>query len=280
MRCNPHRSRSHGLLRVPEPAERHGDLTEDRSPASIITCRLTAIGERPSGNGSTSRCGPACWGGRLAVRARFRSLRQTPVEHGDSLPEQRRRRAFPRFPLVDDGFPRRAHQRGQLRLAQSSRATNRANLRVVIVWNAGPGQWRATIVWANCPPKVRPPKRPGSGGSRAASEAAKGGPSVIGHRQASVSGRRPQRLDVHPDRNASTGNGRSAWSLRCVANARARARIFGGVARRPASHVRYDSGDTPSMAANAACDFPNAIRHSRSVRGSTTFTPCHRRRPP
>ena len=45
---------------------------------------------------------------------------------------------------------------------------------------------------------------------------------------------------------------------------------WGGVARRPASHVRYDSGDTPSIAANAACDFPSAIRHSRSVRGSTT----------
>ena len=26
------------------------------------------------------------------------------------------------------------------------------------------------------------------------------------------------------------------------------------VVRRPASHVRYDSGDTPSIAANAACD--------------------------
>ena len=70
--------------------------------------------------------------------------------------------------------------------------------------------------------------------------------------------------------SASTGNGRSAWSSRCVASARARASIVSGVARRPASHVRYDSGDTPSIAANAACDFPNAIRHSRSVRGSTT----------
>ena len=45
-----------------------------------------------------------------------------------------------------------------------------------------------------------------------------------------------------------------------------------GVARRPASHVRYDSGDAPSVAANAACDWPNAIRHSRSVQGSTTTT--------
>ena len=39
---------------------------------------------------------------------------------------------------------------------------------------------------------------------------------------------------------------------------------------RPASHVRYDSGDAPSVTANAACDWPNEIRHSRSVQGSTT----------
>ena len=52
--------------------------------------------------------------------------------------------------------------------------------------------------------------------------------------------------------------------------ARARASIVSGVARRPASHVRYDSGDAPSITANAACDWPSAIRHSRSVRGSTT----------
>ena len=56
----------------------------------------------------------------------------------------------------------------------------------------------------------------------------------------------------------------------CVASVRARASIFSGVARRPASHVRYDSGDAPSVAANAACDWPSAIRHARSVRGSTT----------
>ena len=57
-------------------------------------------------------------------------------------------------------------------------------------------------------------------------------------------------------------------SSRCVASARARASIFSGGARRPASHVRYDSGDAPSVAANAACDWPNEIRHSRSVQGA------------
>ena len=76
-------------------------------------------------------------------------------------------------------------------------------------------------------------------------------------------------LTCTPISSASTGKGRSACSSRCVASARARAMTWGGVARRPASHVRYDSGDTPSIAANAACDWPSAIRHARSVRGST-----------
>ena len=110
----------------------------------------------------------------------------SPVERGDSLPEHGRRRAFPRLPLVDDGFVRRTHQRGQLRLAHAARATNRANLRVVVAWNAGPGQWRATIIWADRAPIVRPPKRPGSDGSRADPEAAKGRPGVISHWQPPV----------------------------------------------------------------------------------------------
>ena len=215
------------------------------------------------------------------MRSRFRSLRQTLVEHGDSLPEQRRRRAFPRLPLVDDGFPRRAHQRGQLRLAQSARATHRTNLRGVVAWNAGPGQWRTTIIWADRPPKVRPPKRSGSGGSRTSPKAAEG--RLACHRLPAAARRRAAARSVltcTPMSSASTGNGRGVCSSRCIANARALARIFGGVARRPASHVRYDSGDTPSMAANEDCDWPSAIRHSRSVRGSTTVTPCHRRRSP
>ena len=129
----------------------------------------------------------------------------SPVEHGDSLPEHGRRRAFPRLPLIDDGLPRRAHQRSQLRLAQAARATQRANLHIVVAWHAGPGQWRATIIWADHPPIVRPPKRPGRGGSRAGSEVAKGGPGVMGHRQPPVPGRRPQRLDVHADQQREHG---------------------------------------------------------------------------
>ena len=33
--------------------------------------------------------------------------------------------------------------------------TKRANLRIVVAWNAGPGQGRATIIWTNRPPIVR-----------------------------------------------------------------------------------------------------------------------------
>ena len=62
----------------------------------------------------------------------------SPVERGDSLPEHGRRRAFPRLPLIDDGLPRRAHQRGQLRLAQAARATKRANLHIVVAWHTRP----------------------------------------------------------------------------------------------------------------------------------------------
>ena len=143
--------------------------------------------------------------GRLAVRARFRSLRQTPVEHSDSLPEHGRRRAFPRLPLVDDGFPRRAHQGGQLRLAQPARATQRANLRIVVAWHAGPGQWRATIIWANRVAHSTTAETPWQRRSRASPEPAKGGPGVIGHRQPPVPRRRPQRLDVHADEQREHG---------------------------------------------------------------------------
>ena len=120
-------------------------------------------------------------------------------ERGEALPEHGRRRAFARLPLIDDGLPCRAHQRGQLRLAQPTRATQRTNLPVVVVGHAGPGQWRTTVHRLHRSPIVRPPKRPGCGGSCSSPEAAKGCPRVIGHRQPPVSRRRPQRFDVHAD---------------------------------------------------------------------------------
>ena len=44
-------------------------------------------------------------------------------ERGEALAEQGRRRTFARLPLINDGLPRRAHQRGQLRLTQPACAT-------------------------------------------------------------------------------------------------------------------------------------------------------------
>ena len=82
--------------------------------------------------------------------------------------------------------------------------------------------------------------------------------------------RAPAAVTVAREPTAASSQPKGCAPTPCAASARARASIFGGGARRPASHVRYDSGDAPSVAANAACDWPNEIRHSRSVQGSTT----------
>ena len=48
--------------------------------------------------------------------------------------------------------------------------------------------------------------------------------------------------------SASTGNGKEFVIIAMRGRAPARvSSIFGGVARRPASHARYDSGDAPSI---------------------------------
>ena len=203
----------------------------------------------------------------------------SPVECGDSLPEHGRRRAFPRLPLIDDGLPRCAHQRGQLRLAQAARATKRANLLSVVAWNAGPGQWRATIIWADHPPIVRPPKRPGRGGSRAGSEVVKGGPGVIGHRQPAVPHRRSQRLDVHADQQREHGK----WK-ECVVVAMRRQRT------RACEHLRRRCSP-PGIPRPVRLRRRTERRRERCLRlaqrdpaltqraGLHDVTPCHRRRP-
>ena len=113
-------------------------------------------------------------------------LRARTVECGDSLPEHGRRRAFPRLPLIDDGLPRCAHQRGQLPLAQSARATKRANLRVVVAWNAGPSQWRTTVHRLHRSAIIGAAKLRAGRVRCTRAEPAKGGPGVIGHRQPAV----------------------------------------------------------------------------------------------
>ena len=42
----------------------------------------------------------------------------THAKRSDSLPEERRQRAFPRFPLIDDGVPGGADQARQSKLAE------------------------------------------------------------------------------------------------------------------------------------------------------------------
>ena len=211
--------------------------------------------------------------------ARPSPARHSPVEHGDSLPEHGRRRAFPRLPLIDDGLPRRAHQRGQLRLAQAARATKRANLLSVVVGHAGPGQGRATIIWADHPPIVRTPKRPGCGGRCAGPEAAKGRPRVIGHRQPPVSRRRPQRFDVHADEQREHGK----WKeFVVVAMRRQRTRAC--------EHLRRRCSP-PGIPRPVRLGRRTERRRERCLRlaqrdpaltqraGLHDVTPCHRRRP-
>ena len=126
-------------------------------------------------------------------------------ERGDSLPEQGRRRAFSRLPLIDDGFVRRAHQPGQLRLVQPVRATQRANPHIVVVWNVGPTRRRSSVHWPHLSAIVGMAKFRGGRERGTRAEPAKGGPGVIGHRQPPIPRRRPQRLDVHADKQREHG---------------------------------------------------------------------------
>ena len=93
----------------------------------------------------------------------------------DPLPKHRRRTALPGFPLIDDSLSRGAHPGRELRLTQAEAPAHGLDADVVVDRHRRPGQGRTTIGWANRPPIVRLPKRPGGGGSRAGPEAAKGG---------------------------------------------------------------------------------------------------------
>ena len=59
----------------------------------------------------------------------------------DPLPEQRRRRTFPRLPLVDDGLPGGADHARESRLADVEASAQRCELHVIVLGNGGPGQW-------------------------------------------------------------------------------------------------------------------------------------------
>ena len=59
----------------------------------------------------------------------------------DPLPEKRRWRAFPRFPLIDDGLPGGADQARESSLADVEVSAQRFELNVIVLGNGGPGQW-------------------------------------------------------------------------------------------------------------------------------------------
>ena len=80
--------------------------------------------------------------GRLRSSACCRGTDRGHAKRNDSLPEQRRRRAFPRFPLIDDGLAGGADQARQSRLADVEASAQRCELHVIVLGHGGPGQWR------------------------------------------------------------------------------------------------------------------------------------------
>ncbi len=119
---------------------------------------------------------------RHYLRSCCRGAGRCREERGEALPEQGQRRAFARLPLVDDGLPRRAHQRGQLRLAQPTCATQRADLLSVVVGYTSPGQGHATVRRPHRSAIVGVAKLRDGCERCPRSELSKGRPRVIGHR--------------------------------------------------------------------------------------------------
>ena len=78
----------------------------------------------------------------------------------DPLPEKRRWRAFPRFPLIDDGLTGGADQARESSLADVEVSAQRFELNVIVLGNGGPGQWhwrggRAALSAVVVPTKVQ-----------------------------------------------------------------------------------------------------------------------------
>ena len=59
----------------------------------------------------------------------------------DSLPEERRWRAFPRFPLIDDGLTGGSDHARESSLADVEVSAQPFDLNVIVLGNGGPGQW-------------------------------------------------------------------------------------------------------------------------------------------
>ena len=99
----------------------------------------------------------------------------------DPLPEERRWRAFPRFPLIDDGLTGGADQARESSLADVEVSAQRFELHVIVLRNGGPGQWhwrggRAALRAVVVPTKVQCVLQ-----CRPRVQAAEGRPRIIGN---------------------------------------------------------------------------------------------------
>ena len=99
----------------------------------------------------------------------------------DPLPEERRWRAFPRFPLIDDGLTGGADQARESSLADVEVSAQRFELNVIVLGNGGPGQWhwrggRAALSAVVVPTKVQRVLQ-----CRPRAQAAEGCPRIIGN---------------------------------------------------------------------------------------------------
>ena len=67
------------------------------------------------------------------------------ADHGfqlmDSLPEERRWRAFPRFPLINDGLTCGSDHARESRLTDVEASAQRPDLNIIALGNGSPGQW-------------------------------------------------------------------------------------------------------------------------------------------
>ena len=72
------------------------------------------------------------------------------ADHGfqlmDSLPEERRWRAFPRFPLIDDGLTGGADQARESRLTDVEASAQRPDLNIIVLGNGSPGQGVGALI--------------------------------------------------------------------------------------------------------------------------------------
>ena len=155
--------------------------------------QVKAAEDFPVRGGGSSADVDATQSGAASVR-RIRTLSSSGsscdwviADHGlqfmDSLPEERRWGAFPRFPLIDDGLTGGAHQARESSLADVEVSAQRFELNVIVLGNGGPGQWhwrggRAALSAVVVPTKVQRVLQ-----CRPRAQAAEGRPRIIGHHE-------------------------------------------------------------------------------------------------